>query len=233
MESADSDLTDADVPPADPAGEPPARAARNGDRQARVGILRNPNAPPRPPPRRASLTGRWPLLRSKRRPPGCRGKGADLVDPAPLADNDESGQSIARAVRRAENGRVQSIDIDSLMASVAGIGRDGPTRTPYSAIALGTEDADDPSADPRKPAVLTAAAWIEDEDGDEDDDPLGDAFSQALSDGSPWPEQEGDGDATDGPQSPDARAGRRRWSGLLVWLAGLLVAVGAVYFLTL
>ncbi|MCC5970200.1 MAG: hypothetical protein JJU15_09630 [Pararhodobacter sp.] len=37
------------------------------ERQARVGILRNPNTPPRPPPRKARLTGKWVELRSPRR----------------------------------------------------------------------------------------------------------------------------------------------------------------------
>jgi hypothetical protein len=37
------------------------------DRQARVGILRNLKEPPRLPPRRTSLTGKWLDLRSRRR----------------------------------------------------------------------------------------------------------------------------------------------------------------------
>ena len=45
-----------------------ARRARMLARQARVGILRNPNSPPRPPQRKARLTGKWTNLQSSRRP---------------------------------------------------------------------------------------------------------------------------------------------------------------------
>jgi len=45
-----------------------ARLALMRERQARVGILRNPNTPPRPPQRKARLTGKWPSLQSTRRP---------------------------------------------------------------------------------------------------------------------------------------------------------------------
>lgn len=44
-----------------------ARRARLLARQARVGILRNPNDPPRPPLRKAQLMGKWPSLQSARR----------------------------------------------------------------------------------------------------------------------------------------------------------------------
>ena len=44
------------------------RHARMLARQARVGILRNPNTPPRPPQRKARLTGKWTNLQSSRRP---------------------------------------------------------------------------------------------------------------------------------------------------------------------
>jgi hypothetical protein len=56
----------------------PAAATRHQlrlDRQARVGILRNLNEPPRLPPRKASLTGRWLDLRSRRR---LRRQGIEL-----------------------------------------------------------------------------------------------------------------------------------------------------------
>lgn len=48
-----------------------SRRAQRLERQARVGILRNPNHPPRPPLRRAALMGKWPRLRSNRRPPAA------------------------------------------------------------------------------------------------------------------------------------------------------------------
>ncbi len=219
MEHADSDLTDPDAA----IGAPPARGIRRGkDLQARVGILRNPNAPPVPPPRRAALTGRWPSLRSQRRPSGKRGKAAgkgasDPPDPqaadrtASVAIPDRTAPRPARASgTRPED--APSIDIESLMASVAGIGKPERVRAPYSALALGDEGDDERPAPDRKPAILTAAAWL-DEDEEEDDDPLGRAFGAALTDGTPWPQ----GD-TPAPPEPAPLAPRRGplWLGLAV-----------------
>jgi hypothetical protein len=51
-------------------GEPADAVSRQQlrlDRQARVGILRNLHEPPRLPPRKASLTGKWLDMRSRRR----------------------------------------------------------------------------------------------------------------------------------------------------------------------
>jgi hypothetical protein len=45
----------------------PTRHQLRLDRQARVGILRNLKEPPRLPPRKAALTGKWLDLRSRRR----------------------------------------------------------------------------------------------------------------------------------------------------------------------
>lgn len=45
----------------------PASGAARGNSQQRVGILRNPNRAPLPPPRRATLMGKWPRLQSSRR----------------------------------------------------------------------------------------------------------------------------------------------------------------------
>lgn len=58
-DSRDDSCTDK----ARPADSGRARSAS----QQRVGILRNPNRAPQPPPRRASLMGKWPSLRSSRR----------------------------------------------------------------------------------------------------------------------------------------------------------------------
>jgi hypothetical protein len=78
------------------------------DRQARVGILRNPKEPPRLPPRKAVLTGKWLDLRSRRR---LRRDGLDL-GPAPDMGEGTAGATLLRA----RNGRIAAIDIDRLMA---------------------------------------------------------------------------------------------------------------------
>ena len=52
-----------------------------GTSQQRLGILRNPNRAPLPPPRRAALMGKWPSLRSSRR--------AQPAAEASLPDGDE------------------------------------------------------------------------------------------------------------------------------------------------
>ena len=49
------------------------------DRQARVGLLRNPNRPPPPRPRRAAIMGRWLNLRSSRRATDAVMPGDDLT----------------------------------------------------------------------------------------------------------------------------------------------------------
>lgn len=51
----------------DAADGAPSRHQMRLDRQARVGILRNLREPPRLPPRKAPLTGKWMDLRSARR----------------------------------------------------------------------------------------------------------------------------------------------------------------------
>ncbi len=64
-----------------------ARRARMLDRQARIGILRNPNTPPRPPQRKARLMGKWPNLQSTRRPDTLARSAADTIAPA-VTDTD-------------------------------------------------------------------------------------------------------------------------------------------------
>jgi hypothetical protein len=54
----------------------PTRHQLRLDRQARVGILRNLKEPPRLPPRKAALTGKWLDLRSRRR---LRRQGVELT----------------------------------------------------------------------------------------------------------------------------------------------------------
>lgn len=74
----------------------PVSGGARGNSQQRVGILRNPNRAPLPPPRRATLMGKWPRLRSSRRAgPGTilsaaqalgvdsgAANGASSIDPA-------------------------------------------------------------------------------------------------------------------------------------------------------
>lgn len=102
-------------------------------RQARVGILRNPNEPPRPPSRKTSLTGRWLSLRSSRRPPAQQVVDAALaVTQQPDAGGDAASLPLA-ALRHDESGRLAGIDVAGLMASVHGLGTSKPIRTSYGA----------------------------------------------------------------------------------------------------
>lgn len=133
-----------------------ARRAQRQERQARVGILRNPNRPPQPPPRKAALMGKWPRLRSSRRP----AEGDAFADPeaeamallaagsagAPADARPTTAQTAAQAdeaPRRAtaagsavlhqQGDRITGIDIDGLMDSVRDVGRDASARRSYAA----------------------------------------------------------------------------------------------------
>lgn len=124
-------------------------------RQARVGILRNTNEPPRPPPRKASLTGRWLSLRSSRRP-----AAQDVVEAAlAVSQPGEGGTDAARlpvaALRHDEQGRLAGIDVAGLMASVAGLGTSKPIRTPYGAE-IRPDMGPKPAASPRTRAKAAA-----------------------------------------------------------------------------
>lgn len=133
---------------ADPQAPDTASARRQSrlDRQARVGILRNPNDPPRPPPRKAPLMGRWLSLRSGRRPPPAQVEGAARAVVAQAAD--QAGQPAPDlALRRDADGQLAGIDIAQLMASVDGLGTQKPVRTPYAAQMR----PDMPAAPPRRP----------------------------------------------------------------------------------
>lgn len=117
-------------PPAQDA--PSVRRQSRQDRQARVGILRNPNDPPRPRPRKAPLMGRWLSLRSARRPPAAQIEDAALAVVAQVAE--QAGQPAPDlALRRDADGQLAGIDIAQLMASVDGLGTQKPVRTPYAA----------------------------------------------------------------------------------------------------
>jgi len=85
---------------------PFARRAQRLERQARVGILRNPNHPPRPPLRKAALMGKWPHLRSTRRPKAdtdaARTTDLDTLDTLAAQPPTESGPSRAQASQASE-----------------------------------------------------------------------------------------------------------------------------------
>lgn len=117
---------------ADPAFDESSRHRRQG-RQARVGILRNTNEPPHPPPRKAALTGRWLSLRSSRRPPEQRLVDAALSVVRQPDAGSETASLPADALHHDEAGRLAGIDVAGLMASVEGLGTSKPIRTPYGA----------------------------------------------------------------------------------------------------
>lgn len=153
------------------------------ERQARVGILRNPNQPPKPPPRRASLTGRWVNMRSSRRaqtetnPPQAddlvAGPAAAVVDNGALPRGPRVAQAApdANTVRVGENGRVVSVDIDSLMAAVdhhvdvrTADSRNG--RTPFAAdirpdITPQRRATDPGRRNATQTSILSAEAWLD------------------------------------------------------------------------
>lgn len=84
-----------------------ARLGARRERQARVGILRNPNSPPAPPARRVALTGKWMRLRSTRRP-STRSAPQELegVEPVPFVT---------------EGGMGPRINLEALQQTVAGL----------------------------------------------------------------------------------------------------------------
>jgi len=133
------------------------RARLRRERQARVGILRNPNQPPRPAARRTPLMGKWLNLRSSRRPPAppppVPALPAIVVPPRPT-------------VTFADDGGVAGIDVQGLMASVEAVAVQTPARTPYAAEYRPDlpQKALTPQGAAGKPSILTAAAWLDLED---------------------------------------------------------------------
>ena len=102
--------------------EPSEQTRRRADqvsRQARVGILRNPNAPPRIPPRRAQLMGRWADLRSSRRPP------------PPVVDEPDAPVAPAGASALRE---LSGLDMDMLQAEAAQRETGAPLRSRYGGV---------------------------------------------------------------------------------------------------
>ena len=198
-------------PPPDTADSAPHESAAlrrrsRQERQARVGILRNINNPPRPPTRRAHIMGRWLDLRSSRRPHATAVEQAAQDVVARLSPEPDAPRA-PLPLRRAENGGVLAIDIAGLMASVAGIGSEAPIRAAYGATmrADGATPAAPPPK-PHKPDILTAEAWIDDGD-DEESDALAQAFRAA----------------NEHAIAPTPSQGRRR--GLWIVLMGALLAL--------
>lgn len=166
-------------------------------RQARVGILRNTNEPPRPPTRKASLTARWLSLRSSRRPPDRQVLDAALSVAGQPDQGGETASLAAAALRHDESGRLAGIDVAGLMASVEGLGTGKPTRTPYGAQMRPDFPADrpapshqtNPRSDDARPAGPTP----------------------------PVPRIESSPELIDQPL-------RRRWSGVAPFLGGVILA---------
>lgn len=214
QDHSDTINPEAGLPPIDTAERIHRNRQQRLERQARVGILRNPKSPPRPPARRAALMGRWPKLRSSRRPrDSAVAEAAQSVVAwlLPVAE----GTRGPLPVRRDAEGRVQAIDLTELMASVEGIGTAAPVRTPFAASIRA--DGPEPEAAaqaPAKPAILTPAAWIDDQDNPvEDQDALGQAFR----------------DAAEPPGTPGASSLRRR--GLWIVALGMLIALTVLVIL--
>lgn len=190
------------------------------DRQARVGILRNPNQPPKPPTRRAALMGKWPSLRSSRRPsaphPAFR-TGDQPVVAAPSRPVAAERGAESPVVLTA-SGQAPRIDIAGLMASVDGIADSRPVRTPFAAeFRHDVPCHGRPAGSCTRPSVLSAEAWL---DEDEDDDEDG---------------AERCAPASAGPETADARVrrglGRRLLRGAVLAAAGLGLAVAMLIVL--
>lgn len=142
------------------------------ERQARVGILRNLNAPPRPPARRANLMGKWMNLRSSRRPQS--GQVITAVE-AICAEAGIEAASVENIVQSRDDGTVESIDIAGLMSSVANLGQAAPVRNSFGANMRPDRDiAPPPVAPAPEPSILSRDAWLDHvptEDDDEDTAP--------------------------------------------------------------
>lgn len=129
------------------------------ERQARVGILRNLNAPPRPPMRRANLMGKWMNLRSSRRPKS--GQVITAIE-AIYAEAGIKATSVENIVQSRDDGTVESIDISSLMSSVANLGTSAPVRNAFGAnMRPDREIAPLPVAPAPEPSILSRDAWLD------------------------------------------------------------------------
>lgn len=101
-------------------------------RQARVGLLRNPNRTPPPPVRRTPLIGRHLSLRSSRRPRAAPDSAAEPVpNPADSVDPPDA------PLIRAEAGRIARIDVDRLERLAETLAPAPRTRTDFAESLLG------------------------------------------------------------------------------------------------
>ncbi|GAB4268533.1 MAG: hypothetical protein Kow0013_19370 [Pararhodobacter sp.] len=161
-----------------PSDPPTLRARMRQERQARVGILRNTNQPPRPPARRAKLMGKWLNLRSSRRPHPRTEPAAQPAAPAKVAQphapaNDAAAEPFV-GVSLAADGSVAAIDVKSLMASVEGYGTAQPVRAAFASefrhdVARPAKQIETPRS--TRPSILSPEAWEDDDDEDEDEAP--------------------------------------------------------------
>jgi hypothetical protein len=141
--------------PADVQNPPPEACVAGGDaaaalqrqrrreRQARVGLLRNPNGKPAPPPRRPPLIGRHLSLRSSRRPcpPGGAGNGITGIAPDEGSRDPPVREDPAPLVV-AEAGRIARIDVDRLRALAESMRPSVPARTAFAADIIGDRGTD-------------------------------------------------------------------------------------------
>ena len=152
----------------------PRRRARL-ERQARVGLLPNPNQPPKPPPRRAALMGKWVDLRSSRRIKAAERAKARAAEQSAVAVGNaspEQSPQVLDTIARDESGLVSGIDIGGLMDAVRELGTDKPIRTPYAAQYRHDLVPDgETGGEIKKPSVLTAQAWLDDLEDEADSDP--------------------------------------------------------------
>ena len=163
--------------------ETDSRRPSRQDRQARVGILRNPNTAPRPPLRRAQLMGRWPSLRSGRRASALQIARATQSLLGPDAAPDTLADADIPAVPTdPPPGGALGIDLAGLIASVEQIGTDKPIRTPYGAEMRPDLQVDSPrTTAPAPPSILSPDAWIEpDETGQTEPAPIPDQPASRL-----------------------------------------------------
>lgn len=160
-----------------------ASGGARGNSQQRVGILRNPNRAPLPPPRRAALTGKWPSLRSSRRPqPDSVMSAARAVAGEGYGDGDSDVHTVdeplsvapdtlqTRQSRLRGNGAPNrdkparagkkdavKINIAKLMDDVADLGERKSKRARFGASASASTPAPAPAAHPAAATATTVA----------------------------------------------------------------------------
>lgn len=205
-----------------------SRQRQQQERQARVGILRNPNSPPVPPPRRARLMGKWTHLRSSRRPPATKTAATETTATQTTATQTTAAVAEAPAPQAgglagtAHGAPVSSgagingdaaIDMAALAAILDQPEPELPRRTPYAARFRGIAATPDAAVAP----------------------PRGATDDNAANDGSEGRAAPDDDHAIDALPEPATGTRRvsfrwRRWAGSLValGLAGTIIAVSGL-----